>query len=122
MSIERIAMMDSNIGRRKCRRKVISVPGKIRTGRGVAHHVAITDLSEGGCCAIEPGGSLTEGTAVSIRVGQLDPIDATVRWAGGGGIGLEFQRPLYGPVFEHIQAILEGSDQKPDRRARMRLV
>ncbi len=115
-------MMDSNIGRRKTRRKVISVPGKIRTGCCVAHHVAITDLSEGGCCAIERGSSLTEGSTVSIRVGRLDPIEATVRWAKGGEIGLEFQRPLYGPVFEHIRAILAGSDHKPDRRTRMRPV
>lgn len=115
-------MEDSNIGRRKTPRKVISVPGKIRTGRCVAHNVAITDLSEGGCCAIEWGSALTVGSTVTIRVGRLDPIDATVRWAKAGEIGLEFQRPIYGPVFEHIRAILKDSDRKPDRRSWMRPV
>lgn len=115
-------MMDSSVGRRKSPRKVISVPDKIRTGRCVAHNVAITDLSEGGCCAIDRGASLPEGTAVTIRVGRLDPIDATVRWARAGEIGLEFQRPIYGPVFDHIRAILKGSDEMPDRRAWMRPV
>ena len=114
--------MDSSIGRRKSPRKNISVPGKIRTGQCVAHNVAITDLSEGGCCAIDRGNSLREGASVSIRVGRLDPIDATVRWAKAGEIGLEFQRPIYGPVFEHIRDILANSDEKPDRRSWMRPV
>ncbi|MBU2341904.1 MAG: PilZ domain-containing protein [Alphaproteobacteria bacterium] len=98
------------------------MPGKIRTGRCIAHNVAITDLSEGGCCAIDRGACLEEGTSVTIRVGRLDPIEATVRWAGAGEIGLEFQRPIYGPVFDHIRAILSGSDEKQDRRSWMRPV
>uniref|UniRef100_A0A6M3XVL7 Uncharacterized protein n=1 Tax=viral metagenome TaxID=1070528 RepID=A0A6M3XVL7_9ZZZZ len=59
---------------------------------------------------------------MSIRVGRLDPIDATVRWAKAGEVGLQFQRPIYGPVFEQIRAILAGSDEKPDRRSWMRPV
>lgn len=115
-------MMDSTVGRRRSPRKIISVPGRIRTGRCVAHNVAITDLSEGGCCAIDRGASLKEGTNVTIRVGRLDPIEATVRWTTADGIGLEFQRPIYGPVFDHIRAILKGSDEIPDRRSWMRPV
>ena len=114
--------MDHNIGRRTTPRKYFSVPGKIRNGRCVAHNVAVTDLSEGGCCVIERSSSLEVGSNVSIRVGRLDPIEATVRWAKGGELGLEFQRPIYGPVFDHIRAILAGSDEKPDRRSRMRPV
>ncbi|MBU1253747.1 MAG: PilZ domain-containing protein [Alphaproteobacteria bacterium] len=115
-------MIDSSIGRRKSPRKIISVPGRIRTGQCIAHNVAITDLSEGGCCAIDRGASLKEGATVTIRVGRLDPIEATVRWARAGEIGLEFQRPIYGPVFNHIRAILNGVDEKQDRRSWLRPV
>ncbi len=113
---------NSDIGRREKPRKIISVPGKIRTGRGVPHHVAITDLSEGGCRVIELGSWIKEGSNVSIRVGRLDPIYATVRWVKKGELGLEFQQPLYGPVFENIKTILEQSEDKPERRSKMRSV
>ena len=114
--------MNSDIGRREKPRKIISVPGKIRTGRGVPHHVAITDLSEGGCRVIESSSWISEGSNVSIRVGRLDPIYATVRWVKKGELGLEFQQPLYGPVFENIKAILEQSEDKPERRSKIRSV
>jgi hypothetical protein len=84
----------------------------------VPHHVTITDLSEGGCCIIESGSALSEGSIVSIRVGRLDPIEATVRWVKDNQLGLEFQRPIYGPVFDNIRAILAESDEKPERRTR----
>ena len=114
--------VDQNIGRREKPRKTISVPGKIRTGRGVPHHVAITDLSEGGCRVIESSEWIKEGSSVSIRVGRLDPIYATVRWARKGEIGLEFHQPLYGPVFENIKTILAGAEEAPERRSLMRPV
>lgn len=114
--------MDINVGRREKPRKILSAPGKIRTGRGIAHHVAIMDLSESGCRVAEAGTGVKEGANVSIRVGRLDPIYATVRWVEKGHLGLEFQQPLYGPVFENIKAILIKADEKPDRRSRMRSV
>lgn len=115
-------MRNSDIGRREKPRRILSAPGKIRTGRGVAHNVAIIDLSESGCRVVESGNGLNEGANVSIRVGRLDPIYATVRWVEKGHLGLEFQRPLYGPVFENIKAILNEAEEKPDRRTRMRSV
>jgi len=115
-------IMNSDIGRREQPRKIISVPGKIRTGRGLPHHVAITDLSEGGCRVIESSSWIKEGSNVSIRVGRLDPIYATVRWVKKGELGLEFQQPLYGPVFENIKAILQQSEDKPERRSKIRSV
>lgn len=112
--------MELHVGRRQLPRKIISVPAQIRTGSCVPHHVAVIDLSEGGCCVIERASTLSEGSLVSIRVGRLDPIEARVRWVKDEEIGLEFQRPLYGPVFENIRAILAGANEKPERRHRMR--
>lgn len=114
--------MDSKKGRRDEPRKILSVPGRIRTGRGVPHHVTITDLSEGGCRAIELSSRIKEGSTVSIRIGRLDPIYARVCWREKRDIGLEFQRPIYGPVFENIKAILADVDDKKERRAWMRYV
>lgn len=115
-------MKNPDIGRRDKPRKVLSAPGKIRTGRGVPHHVAILDLSETGCRVIEAGTGIKEGSNVSIRVGRLDPIYATVRWTREGQLGLEFQQPLYGPVFDNIKIILDEAKASPERRSRMRSV
>ncbi len=122
LPITRITTMDINVGRRNKPRKILSAPGTIRTGRGVAHHVAIADLSESGCRVFDLSTGAKEGSTVSIRVGRLDPIYATVRWVKKGQLGLEFQQPLYGPVFENIKAILDEAEEEPDRRSRMRMV
>lgn len=114
--------MDSDIGRRDKTRKILSVPGKIRTGRGVPDRVAITDLSEGGCRVIESNIRIKEGSNVSIRVGNLDPIYASVRWTHNGAIGLEFQQPLCGPLLENMRAIFAGAEKGPERRIWIRSV
>ncbi len=112
--------MDSDIGRRDKTRKILSVPGKIRTGRGVPHRVAITDVSEGGCRIIESNIRIEAGSNVSIRVGNLDPIYASVRWTQNGVIGLEFQQPLCGPLVENMRAILAAANVRPERRVWVR--
>lgn len=114
--------MDQNTGRREKPRKIISVSGKVRTGRGVPLNVAVIDLSEGGCRVIVSSSWIKEGANVSIRIGKLDPLYATVRWVKDGQLGLEFQTPLYGPVFENIKAVLAGARETPERRSKIRPV
>ncbi|OBX19231.1 hypothetical protein A9995_08910 [Erythrobacter sp. QSSC1-22B] len=112
--------MDSDIGRRDKTRKTLSLPGKIRMGRGIPQRVAITDLSEGGCRVIQANIRIKADSNVSIRVGNLDPIYASVRWTQNGAIGLEFQQPLCGSLVENMRAILAGAEVRMERRAWMR--
>ncbi|WP_324260796.1 PilZ domain-containing protein [Altererythrobacter sp. H2] len=88
-------------------RHPISVPGRYRTGSGVAKDVDILDLSETGCRFFDRFGRMIAGTEISLRIGAIGPVIATVRWCRQQVVGVEFEKPLYGPVFEHIRDELD---------------
>lgn len=81
----------------------ISVQGRYRTGNGTARDVPIIEISETGCRFYDRFGRLSADTELSIRIETIGPIVATVRWCKKNIVGVEFERPLYGPVFEHIR-------------------
>lgn len=88
-------------------RHPISVQGRYRTGSGVAKHVDILDLSETGCRFFDRFGRLLPGTEISLRIGPIGPVVAVVRWSRKQIVGVEFDTPLYGPVFDHIRSQLD---------------
>ncbi|QYU70957.1 PilZ domain-containing protein [Leptolyngbya sp. 15MV] len=88
-------------------RYAISVPGRYRTGTGVAKDVDIVDISETGCRFYDRFGRMVPGNQISLRIGSIGPMVATVRWRDGQLVGVEFEYALYGPVFEHIRATLD---------------
>ena len=89
----------------------ISVQGRYRTGNGVARHVPIFEISETGCRFYDRFGRLTAGTEMSIKIESIGPIIATVRWCKDHIAGVEFERPIYGPVFEFIRDKLSHADE-----------
>ena len=95
-------------------RHAISVPGRYRTGTGVAKDVDILDISESGCRFFDRFGRMIPGTVISIRIDTIGPIVATVRWCEANIVGIQFENPLYGPVFEHIRAKLDRRDPLTD--------
>ncbi len=88
---------------RKTPRFEISVQGRYRTGTGVARDVPILEMSEAGCRFYDRFGRLSPGAEISVRIETIGPIVATVKWSEDHIIGVQFQQPLYGPVFEHIR-------------------
>lgn len=93
-------------------RHAISVEGRYRTGTGVPKDVDILDLSETGCRFFDRFGRMTPGTEISLRIGPIGPVIATVRWCRQQVVGVEFETPLYGPVFEHIRAQLDKRNRE----------
>ncbi len=89
----------------------ISVQGRYRTGNGVARHVPIFEISETGCRFYDRFGRLTAGTVMSIKIETIGPLVATVRWCKDNIAGVEFERPIYGPVFEFIRDKLAHADE-----------
>lgn len=76
--------------------------GRLRTSNG-ARDVTIVDLSEEGCRIHDQMGYLTPGAAVTIKIGPIGPVDATVRWQHQPHTGIHFDNPLYPAVLEHIR-------------------
>ena len=46
---------------------------------------------------------LSVGQRIVVRPEGFEGLAATVRWVSKHQVGVEFERPLYGPVVEHIQ-------------------
>lgn len=75
-----------------------------RTATGLRGNASITDLTPEGCCVMPVDLSLSEGQRVWIKPHEFESLAATVRWVRGRFAGLEFEKPLYGPVADHLQA------------------
>lgn len=87
---------------RGAERHDISIVGKLRTGHG-KRDVTIVDLSERGCRIYDRLGYLSPNLAVTIRIGPVGPLDATVRWQDPPYAGILFDNPLYPAVLDHIR-------------------
>lgn len=89
----------------------VSVQGRYRTGNGVARDVPIFEISETGCRFYDRFGRLAADIDISIKIETIGPIVATVRWSRDQIVGVEFERPIYGPVFEFIRDKLSRKDE-----------
>ena len=76
--------------------------GRYRTGRGVPRDVELLDLSKTGCRFFDRFGRLENGTEISLRVGTIGPIVATVRWQEERYVGVSFDPPLHEAVLDHM--------------------
>lgn len=94
---------------RRAERFDISVQGRYRTGSGLARDVPILEISETGCRFFDKFGRLKAGDEMTLRIGSIGPVVATVRWCRDQITGVEFEKPLYGPIFEHIRDKLDST-------------
>jgi hypothetical protein len=88
-------------GRREPR-IAVSIQGRYRSGSGLARDVVVTDLSTSGCKFYDRFSNLKNDDRVTIKVGNVGPIGAVVRWRTGQIIGVEFEAPLHASVLDHM--------------------
>ncbi len=100
---------------RREQRFSISAMGRYRKGTGVRFDIAIRDLSEYGCQFADLVGRLVAGDDITVRIGDIGPIPATVKWVVKRQCGIEFDEPLHVSVLEHI--IAHGGKNEARRRA-----
>ncbi|WPZ04199.1 PilZ domain-containing protein [Blastomonas marina] len=65
--------------------------------------VTVLDLSESGCRFADRYRGLNPGDKITIKIGPIGPVRATVRWCDHGYVGIAFDNPLYPSVLEHIR-------------------
>lgn len=95
---------------RREQRYSICVAGRYRSGTGRRYDVAIANLSEYGCHFEDFGGRGAPGDTISLRIGEIGPIMARVKWMKQLKVGVEFDAPLHPSVLDHIVAA-GGIDQ-----------
>jgi len=93
---------------RRDERHDIAIYGRFRYA-GRNYDVPLLDLSETGARFYDKYGSLESDTVLNLRIDEMGPFQATVRWRKGDYVGVQFERPLYGPVMDYIIAKGKGS-------------
>ena len=97
------------------------MPARCRLMSGLQDNVVVSDLSTHGCCITTRTLTLCAGTRVMLKLDGLESISCTVRWAENGHCGLQFERPIYEPVVEHLCRLhVRMSGEVQDYRARTR--
>lgn len=84
----------------------VSVIGKLRTSKG-ASTVTIHDLSEDGCQIYDDLAAHSQGDRVTIRIGSIGPIGATVMWCSRKRLGVRFENALHSYVVDHIRTSMD---------------
>ena len=83
------------------------------TYSGLKDEGHLSDISAEGCCVTTRGLFYRVGASVIIRPEGLEGIAGTVRWVEGCRAGVQFERPLYGPVLEHLVSVhADGATSK----------
>lgn len=73
-----------------------------RTQSGMRDDGEISDISVEGCCLRMRGLYFRVGARLIIRPKGLEGLAGVVRWISSDLAGVEFDRPIYGPVLEHL--------------------
>lgn len=89
---------------RRSQRRPVSLSVQCRTQSGLRDNGEISDISSEGCCVRMRGIYFRVGTRVMLRPQGLEGMTGIVRWISGDLAGVEFDRPIYAPVVDHIAA------------------
>ncbi|MDT0574951.1 PilZ domain-containing protein [Croceicoccus sp. F390] len=88
---------------RAMERKPVNATCKYRFGGGMALPVTLADLTTNGCRLLAVPRLMRREEVVTLRIGNVGPIEATVRWVHqGNAAGLEFTKPLHPAVYSDM--------------------
>ncbi|MFA7603640.1 MAG: PilZ domain-containing protein [Novosphingobium sp.] len=90
---------------RRASRAGVLIPATCRTATGRRGDVTIVDLTAQGCRLFTRAVPLSAGLRLRIRPQDFESLPGVVRWVRQGFAGIEFDRPLYEPVAEHLQRV-----------------
>jgi hypothetical protein len=88
---------------RRASREGVAIAANCRTATGRHGDVVIVDLSAMGCRIFAKSLPLSAGLRLRIRPENFESLAGAVCWVSQGFAGIEFEKPLYGPVAEHLQ-------------------
>ncbi|QGN54351.1 PilZ domain-containing protein [Novosphingobium sp. Gsoil 351] len=80
----------------------VDLKSRVRTRGMKIRDVALSDISAAGCCIAIASHYVEVGQNIIIQPDTLEGLQARVCWVGDHKAGLEFARPLYPAVVEHL--------------------
>lgn len=107
---------------RRSQRAPVVIPARCRSRSGFVDRGTISNLSLEGCRFESHALTLHPGDLVVVTPSGLEGLCGQVRWVLGHSAGIEFQRPFYAPVFEHLcrqhAHFIDPSYARPDEPLR----
>jgi hypothetical protein len=100
---------DASPGPRHRKSPRVALQAEVQLRRSGQHHylVSVFDISREGCkLEFVERPSLDE--TVWVKFDGFDAIQSSVCWVEGHWVGIEFARPIYPSIFEHILARLQN--------------
>lgn len=94
--------------RRKEERLAISANAKLCKSLREGVEGRMIDLSTAGCSFLDPSNSFQPGDNVWLKMEALELWRGTVRWVRNDKVGIEFERPFYPAVLNHLVEIHQG--------------
>lgn len=88
--------------RRNGTRKPLFACAYIRTANRSGLEAVISNLSAEGACLIGLEFLGPIEPRLMVKLNGMESLGANVRWTQGSSVGVEFERPLYGPVVDHL--------------------
>lgn len=86
----------------------VKLQGRYRYGSGMAKDVVVEDLSRRGCKFFDRFSNLRPGSIISIRIGSVGPLHATVKWTEKMVVGVQFDQPLHESILDHMRTNIEN--------------
>lgn len=95
---------------RGIRRSPVNAEIQLRRSGELNFSVELHDLSERGC-RTEFVERPRLGEILWVKLGDLSPIESTVRWVNGFQGGLEFNQPIHSCVYENLLRRIGGPQE-----------
>ena len=100
--IDRLTLSEYDRIPRRSMRYPVWLTATCRGSMGRMSDIILSDLSTDGCGVTAAEGLLKTGQLLVVRLQSLEAQAGSVVWVRGKKAGVKFERPLYGPVVEHI--------------------
>lgn len=101
---------------RRCKRIELTAPVDLRRVKDFRYQSTLQNLSPTGC-RVDLIDRVEVGDMVWVGLPGLESLLAKVRWADEWVAGIEFNRPIYPPVFDHIAARMAAKRRPAKKRA-----
>ncbi|MFC0203359.1 PilZ domain-containing protein [Novosphingobium soli] len=87
-------MWDQGNGDRLSQRRTVLLQARCRKSSWYVFPVELGDISEGGCSIVGCSEAFAAGERIQLRMANLKPIEAEVRWVRRDRVGVEFRAAL----------------------------
>jgi hypothetical protein len=94
MARKRAKILPNPEAARTATREPVVIPGTCRIGERPAEDVLVLDIGANGCRLRGNSLGVTKSEPVELRIGDIGPVAAKLRWVKKGSLGVKFDAPI----------------------------